>query len=208
MWRSTTAFLASVSGGQPLIEPGLVIVLDEIVAFLDFFLGRQFLRRCHLFQDHLRQCRHFLAASVKPKIIVVMVQKEVAEAIVATPGQRSVLSISVQFYGKPIIVSYVPAQSFYPAPEVDSAIVRIDLYPQPVVSVTDERDFFALVRAGFAASRKQIVNSLAQGLGLPKTEVSALLDSADIAPQRRAETFTLKEWAQLWQVFARAKERK
>ena len=84
--------------------------------------------------------------------MIVMVQKEVAEAIVAEPGQRSVLSISVQFYGKPSIVSYVPAQSFYPAPEVDSAILRIDVYPRPAVAVDDEKSLFALVRAGFTAS--------------------------------------------------------
>jgi len=152
--------------------------------------------------------RHFLEASVKPEIMIVMVQKEVAEAIVAEPGQRSVLSISVQFYGKPRIVSYVPAHSFYPAPEVDSAILRIDLYPQPAVAVTDVRGFFELVRAGFTASRKQIANSLAQGTGLPKTEALALLERADIVPQRRAETLTLEEWAQLWRVFVRAREEK
>ena len=71
--------------------------------------------------------RHFLEASVKPEIMIVMVQKEVAEVIVAEPGQRSVLSIGVQFYGKPRIISYVPSHSFYPAPKVDSAILRIDL---------------------------------------------------------------------------------
>jgi 16S rRNA (adenine1518-N6/adenine1519-N6)-dimethyltransferase len=152
--------------------------------------------------------RHFLEASVKPEIMIVMVQKEVAEAIVAGPGQRSMLSISVQFYGKPSIVSYVPASSFYPAPEVDSAILRIDVYPQPAVAVADEKSFFELVRAGFTASRKQAVNSLAQGLGLPKAEVLALLEKAGIAPQRRAETFTLEEWAQLWQFFVQIKREK
>ena len=145
--------------------------------------------------------RHFLEAAVKPKLMIVMVQKEVAEVIVAEPGQRSVLSISVQFYGKPSIVSYVPAQSFYPAPEVDSAILRIDVYPQPVVAVSDVKSFFELVRVGFTASRKQIANSLAQGLVLPKSDVLAMLVQADITPQRRAETLTLEEWAQLWQVF-------
>ena len=150
--------------------------------------------------------RHFLEASVKPETMIVMVQKEVAEAIVAEPGQRSVLSISVQFYGKPGIVSFVPAQSFHPAPEVDSAILRIDVYPQPAVAVTDKRGFFELVRAGFTASRKQIVNSLAQGLGLHKTKVLTLLEKAGIVPQRRAETLTLEEWAQLWQIFTQRRE--
>ena len=152
--------------------------------------------------------RHFLEASVKPKTMVVMVQKEVAEAIVAEPGQMSLLSISVQFYGEPAIVSYVPARCFYPAPEVDSAILRVKLYPRPAVAVTDKDSFFGLVRAGFSASRKQIGNSLAQGLGLSKAEVLPLLEKASIVPQRRAETLTLDEWAQLWQVFTRVREEK
>ena len=120
----------------------------------------------------------------------------------------SVLSISVQFYGEPSIVSYVPAHCFYPAPEVDSAILRINPYPQPAVAVAvDDRDsLFELVRAGFTASRKQIVNSLAQGLGLPKAEVLSLLGRVSIVPQRRAETLTLDEWAQLWQVFTQVRE--
>ena len=144
--------------------------------------------------------RHFLEASVKPQLMVVMVQKEVAEAIVAEPGQMSVLSVSVQLYGEPKIISYVPAQCFYPPPEVDSAILRVTLFPQPA-AVTDTESFFELVRAGFSASRKQIGNSLAQGLGVPKTEVLSLLEKAGIVPQRRAETLSLDEWAQLWRIF-------
>jgi 16S rRNA (adenine1518-N6/adenine1519-N6)-dimethyltransferase len=149
--------------------------------------------------------RHFLEASVRPQVMVVMVQKEVAEAIVAGPGQRSLLSISVQFYGKPGIVAAVPAAAFYPPPEVDSAVVRIDVYPCPPVEVADAAGFFKLVRAGFTAPRKQAVNSLIQGLGLPKGEVLNLLEKAALAPQRRAETFTLEEWATLWRVFCKTK---
>ena len=145
--------------------------------------------------------RHFLEASVKPRMMVVMVQKEVAEEIVAKPGQMSLLSISVQLYSEPTIVGYVPARCFYPAPEVDSAILRITLYPQPAVDVADKESFFRLVRAGFSASRKQLVNSLAQGLGLPKAEALSLLEKAGVAPRRRAETLTLEEWARLWRVF-------
>jgi len=144
--------------------------------------------------------RHFLETSVKPEVMVVMVQKEVAEVIVAGPGKRSVLSISVQFYGKPGIVAHVPATAFYPAPEVDSAVVKIDVYSRPPVDV-DEEGFFRLVRAGFTASRKQVANSLAQGLQLPKNGVLSLLEKANIDPRRRAETFTLEEWAALWRVF-------
>ena len=150
--------------------------------------------------------RHFLEASVKPQIMVVMVQKEVAEDIAAKPGRMSLLSISVQLYGEPTIVGYVPARCFYPVPEVDSAILRIVLYPQPAVEIADKESFFALVRAGFSASRKQIINSLAHGLALPKADVLSLLEETGIAPQRRAETLTLEEWAHLWRVFARVGE--
>ncbi len=150
--------------------------------------------------------RHFLEASVKPQVMVVMVQREVAEAIVAKPGDMSLLSVSVQFYGRPEVVGQVPARCFYPVPEVNSAILRVDLYPEPLLPVTDEKSFFELVRAGFSASRKQIINSLAQGLKLPKADVLSLLEEAGIVPQRRAETLALDEWSRLWQVFTRVNE--
>jgi len=150
--------------------------------------------------------RHFLEASLKPRVMVVMVQKEVAEAIVAEPGRMSVLSISVQFYGKPRVIDYVPAHCFYPVPEVDSAILRIDLYPEPIVTVADIDGFFGLVRAGFTAPRKQICNSLAQGLGVSRDKLLSLLEAAQIIPRWRAEALTLDEWAKLWQVFSQEKE--
>ena len=145
--------------------------------------------------------RYFLEASLKPRLMVVMLQKEVAEVIVAEPGKMSLLSVSVQFYGKPEIISYVPAESFYPAPEVDSAILRIDVYLRPPIAVDDIDDFFGLVRAGFCAPRKQLVNTLAQGLGLSKPEALSLLDRADIIYKRRAETLSIEEWQRLWQIF-------
>jgi 16S rRNA (adenine1518-N6/adenine1519-N6)-dimethyltransferase len=146
--------------------------------------------------------RHFLTAKLKPELIVVMVQKEVARAIVAKPGDMSLLAVSVQFYGKPAVVKSVPAKSFYPAPEVDSAILKIELYPEPILPATEEASFFRLVRAGFSAARKQLVNSLAQGLQLPKSDVINLLGGAGIVQTRRAETLSLDEWAHLWQVYA------
>ena len=145
--------------------------------------------------------RHFLEASLRPRVMVVMVQKEVAQAIVAGPGRMRLLSISVQFYAKPEVIDYVPARCFYPPPEVDSALLKVVSYPGPAVAV-DRDSFFRLVRAGFTASRKQICNSLAHGLGLPKDEVLSWLVRVGIAPQRRAETLALEEWAELWRVFA------
>ena len=141
--------------------------------------------------------RHFLEASLKPSLIVVMVQKEVGEAIVAQPGGMSLLAISVQFYGKPVIVGRVPARSFYPSPKVDSVILRIKLHEQPPVSIPQTSKFFDVVRAGFSAPRKQLRNALAQGLGIPPKEVANLLERARINHQRRAETLHLEEWARI-----------
>ena len=138
--------------------------------------------------------RHFLEATVKPSVLVVMVQKEVAETITAAAGKRSLLSIAVQLYGEPELVRIVPKDSFFPAPAVDSAIVRIRVLPEPRVDV-DADAFFRIVRAGFTAARKQLGNSLAQGLKLTKEASLELLAEAGVDPGRRAETLELEEWA-------------
>lgn len=160
----------------------------KVVANLPYYITSPVLRR-------------FLEAPLKPENMVVTVQKEVAEAIAAGPGKSSLLSVSVQFYGRPHIVTRVPAVAFYPEPEVDSAVVKIDVYPCPVVDVADIGGFFDLVRAGFTATRKQSVNSLAMGLGLSREIVQVMLKKANIQPQRRAETFTLEEWARLYEIY-------
>lgn len=147
--------------------------------------------------------RHLLEASAKPQMMVVMVQKEVAEQITAAPGRLSILAISVQLYGKPTLVTAVPAASFYPAPKVDSAVVRIDVYPNPAAGITDPDGFFQIVRAGFSHARKQIHNSLERSLQLTKEEVAAILTEAGIDSLRRAETLTLEEWARLWRTYTR-----
>jgi 16S rRNA (adenine1518-N6/adenine1519-N6)-dimethyltransferase len=150
--------------------------------------------------------RHFLEAEVKPQTMVLMVQKEVANVICAEPGDRSMLSIAVQFYGKPHIVTKVPAAAFLPAPDVDSAVIKIDVFPEPPVDVDNVDGFFKLVRAGFSAARKQVANSLSRGLGLPKPAIQQMLAKVAIDPSRRAETFTLEEWAALWRMFSKLKE--
>lgn len=144
--------------------------------------------------------RHFLEASPKPCLMVIMVQKEVGKAIVAQPGEMSLLAVSVQFYGEPSIIDYVPAQSFYPPPKIDSAILRIELYEQPPVQVPDNDRFFEVVRAGFSSPRKQLRNSLAQGLGISPQATAGLIEEARINPQRRAETLNLQEWANIYEV--------
>ncbi len=150
--------------------------------------------------------RHFLEASLKPSLMVVMVQKEVGEAIAAIPGKMSLLSIRTQFYSKPSIVTYVPAGSFYPPPKVDSLVLRLDVYSKPPIEVSDVASFFDMVIRGFSSRRKQLRNSLAQALGMPPGQVVSLLEKSGIEAKRRAETLSLEEWGKLWEVFAPSRE--
>ena len=148
---------------------------------------------------------HFLEAQPRPSEMVVMVQKEVGEAIATAPGKMRLLSVKVQFYSQPAIVSYVPAASFYPPPKVDSAILRLDVYSQPPLiqsGVSDVASFFDIVMHGFRSPRKQLRNSLAHSLGMPPSQVASLLEKAGIEAKRRAETLSLEEWRELWKVFA------
>ena len=165
-------------GGSPHVPEAMAAY--KVVANLPYYITAPVLR-------------HFLEASVKPSVMVVMVQKEVAETICAAAGKRSLLSIAVQLYGEPELVRIVPRESFFPAPAVDSAIVRIKVKPGP--RGVDEDAFFRVVRAGFTAARKQLANSLAQGLSLPKEEAAGILQQSGIDPKRRAETLELEEWA-------------
>ena len=145
---------------------------------------------------------HFLEAQPRPSEMVVMVQKEVGEAIAAAPGKMRLLSVKTQFYSQPAIVSYVPAASFYPPPKVDSVILRLDVYSQPPIEVSDVASFFDIVMHGFRSPRKQLRNSLAHSLGMPPSQVASLLEKAGIEAKRRAETLSLEEWRELWKVFA------
>ncbi len=144
--------------------------------------------------------RHFLESANPPRVLVVMVQQEVAERIVAKPGDLSVLAISVQFYGQPRIVARVPASSFYPAPKVDSAILRVDVHADAPLTAVERESFFRLVQAGFSERRKQLHNSLTHGLHHKNEIIRAWLSEAGIEASRRAETLSIAEWLQLWRV--------
>ena len=146
--------------------------------------------------------RHFLSGTPRPRMMVVTVQREVAERIVAKPGKMSLLAVSVQFYGSPRVVARIPAGAFYPVPKVDSAVVRIDVGEQcavPLGEGIDEADFFRVVRAGFSQKRKKLRNSLSAGLRFVPAVAEEALADAGIDPGRRAETLSLQEWARVTQ---------
>jgi len=141
--------------------------------------------------------RHLLEASIRPQRMILTVQREVAERICAQPGHLSLLALSVQVYGRPYIASHIPAGAFFPPPKVDSAVVRVDIYPQPVIEPRQLDIFFKLIKAGFSQKRKTLRNALAGALGLSLPLVEALLRAAQIDPMRRAETLDLSEWSRL-----------
>ncbi len=145
--------------------------------------------------------RHFLESAKRPELMVVMVQREVAKSMTAKPGDLSLLGLSVQIFGEPKIVSRVPAGAFYPPPKVESAVVKIRMYPEPAIPEVELPGFFTLARAAFCAARKQIQNSLAQGLGLDKADILSRLEAAGIDAKRRAETLSIPEWVRLWGAF-------
>ncbi len=128
--------------------------------------------------------------------LVVMVQKEVALRMVAKPGTKDygALSVAVQYYTKPDIVLDVPPKSFLPAPAVTSSVIRCVLRDKPPVDVVDEKLFFRVVKSGFAQRRKTFANTM-KTTGLSKDRIEELLAKANIDGQRRGETFTLQEFA-------------
>ena len=144
--------------------------------------------------------RHLLASQPRPKRMVLTVQKEVAQRICAAPPDMSLLALSVQVYGRPSTVAQIPAVAFLPVPKVDSAVVRIELYPEPEIDRSLLPDFFELIRAGFSQKRKMLRNALAGGLHIAPSESHRLLLQAGIDPQRRAETLDLREWEALTRV--------
>lgn len=159
----------------------------KVVANLPYYLTSHIIRK-------------FLEERNKPKQMVILVQKEVAERICARPNKMNVLGISVQFYGEPTLITVVPREAFYPTPQVNSAIVRINLYNSPLFSDVEPAKFFRLVKAGFSEKRKQLINSLS-GLGLERPELEQLLKKSEIDPQRRPETLSLAEWHSIYKNF-------
>jgi len=136
-----------------------------------------------------------LPAEKRPTLIVLLIQKEVAEKICAKAGDHTVLSLQVQVFGKPQIIDIVPATSFYPTPDVNSAILKITPYEQPAIANIDL--FFRIIHATFAQRRKTLSNSLRNGLGKVKEEIAAILKKANIKPTTRPQELTLSDWKTL-----------
>lgn len=135
----------------------------------------------------------------RPAIIVLLVQKEVAERIVAKPGRMNLLAISAQINFEPRLGRLVPAELFSPPPKVDSQVVTLRLRPKPLFNV-DDRQLFRLVKAGFSEKRKKLRSSLSGGLELEKDRVDSFLTEAGISNDARAQELSLAQWHQLYKV--------
>ena len=178
----------SVTAGSRVLKAGGY----KIVANLPYNITSVFLRK-------------FLSAENKPELMVLMLQKEVAERIAATPGKMSLLSVSVQFYACPEIIGIIHKNNFWPEPEVDSAVVRIktaakrsDRLYGGRTAETAEKEFFRLVKIGFSAKRKMLKNNLANGYHITQDAAEQWLKKAGFGPKTRAQELSVEDWIKLF----------
>jgi 16S rRNA (adenine1518-N6/adenine1519-N6)-dimethyltransferase len=173
---------ALLAPGAQLREPPRPSQLDYLViANIPYYLTSALIRR-------------LLESDLPPRRLVLTIQREVAERVCALSGKMSLLALSVQVYGRPTLAAHIPAGAFYPPPQVDSAVLRVDRYPQPRLPAHLLPVFFRLAKAGFSQKRKTLRNALAAGMHWSPPQAEALLKAAGVAPNRRAETLSLEEW--------------
>lgn len=180
--------------------PNVQVVEGDILAYdpVELVSGAEYLVVANIpYNITSALIRHLLECSHPPRRLVLTVQREVAERICAGQGDMSLLALSVQVYGHPVMVAHIPAGAFYPPPRVDSTVIRIDLHADPLIPPEKLDVFFQLTKAGFSQKRKTLRNALAGGLHLAPSSTAALLTQAKIDPMRRAETLSINEWHQL-----------
>ena len=151
---------------------------------------------------------HILENSIRAESITVMMQKEVADRIKASPGNKTygAISAAVQYYCEVEQVVSVPKEVFVPRPKVDSAVLKLTIRDKKPVDLIDEKAFFACIKSGFGQRRKTLLNSLTGTYGLPKDEIRRILEEAGIDPVRRAETLDMNEFAAIANGVAAAKQ--
>ncbi len=138
-----------------------------------------------------------MTAKNKPSTVVILVQKEVAERVAAGPGDMSILAVSAQVFANARLGVLVPRDYFTPPPKVDSQVVVLETLAAPLVAPEDEKAFFRVVKAGFAAKRKKLRSSISAGLGIGKPAAEELLRHANINPELRAEDLSINDWLRL-----------
>lgn len=142
----------------------------------------------------------FLETKHPPQEMILMVQKEVAERITAKPGDMSILAVSVQYCARAELLFNVPRSAFWPVPEVDSAVIRIT-HRLEHLTTEERKQFFKVVKAGFAAKRKTLLNNLSNSFHLDKSEVEDKIKKIVSDPKIRAQELSVEEWKKLYQEF-------
>lgn len=138
-----------------------------------------------------------VSAKNKPRASVLLVQKEVAERIAAQPGDMSLLALNAQMYSEATLGIKVPREYFTPPPKVDSQVVVLTTVSESLVSETDQKNFWRVARAGFAAKRKKLRSSISAGLAIEKSTTEKILTDAFISPDSRAEDLSIDDWLRL-----------
>ena len=138
-----------------------------------------------------------MTAKNKPSLVVILVQKEVAERVAAGPGDMSILAVSAQIFAETYLGVEVPREYFTPPPKVDSQVVVLRTRDQPLVPAENEKAFFRVVKAGFSAKRKKLRSSISAGLAISKPAAEELLRHANINPDDRAEDLSIEDWLRL-----------
>ena len=188
-----SAFADDLAGGRlELIEGDALKINYPALGFEDF--GFKIVANLP-YSITAKFFRQFLETGPKPTEIIVMIQKEVAQRLVARAGDMSLLALSAQLYADPEILFAVPASCFWPAPEVDSAVVRLKLKREK--SGYDAKKLFRLARIGFAAKRKQLHNNLAGGLGVSNSQIKKAFAELGFREDIRAQDLSVDDWIKL-----------
>ncbi|EKE16022.1 MAG: hypothetical protein ACD_11C00054G0012 [uncultured bacterium] len=167
---------------------GLLITDYKVIANIPYYITSKIIRL-------------FLENEFAPKEMILMVQKEVAERIVAEPGKMSILAVSVQYYASAKILFEVSKEAFDPTPEVDSAVIKVESRKKKVESKKDAEKFFRIVKAGFCARRKTLSNNLSNSLHISKKEAEEKLSKLGFLPTVRAQELSVDDWKKLEKTF-------
>jgi 16S rRNA (adenine1518-N6/adenine1519-N6)-dimethyltransferase len=162
----------------------------HVVANLPYSVGTAIIQR-------LQECSH------PPATLTLMLQREVAERIVASPPDMTLLAVGVQYHGTPRLLFRVGKGAFVPPPNVQSAVIRIETHAHPTLAVHERPTFFRIAQAGFAQPRKQLVNNLMHGLGLDRETVLTALGVAGIDPTVRPERLRVQDWVRVYESLTR-----
>jgi 16S rRNA (adenine1518-N6/adenine1519-N6)-dimethyltransferase len=145
--------------------------------------------------------RKVLTSKIKPSEIIIMLQLEVAQRMIAKPGNMSLLSVFTQILGNPTIIAKVKPTSFYPRPKVFSAIVRIEVLQKPLISQKQYLPFFNFLKIGFNTPRKQLHNALSNGFNSPSNDIKIILNRCGVDYTQRPASLNLENWFSLYKIF-------